>query len=60
MRKVFLNFIASVIITIFVFFLVIFFVHISDSTNIMVSVGITVSLQISFLTAVLLAKNKKK
>ena len=36
--------------------LVIFFVHISDSTNIMVSVGITVSLQISFLTAVWLSK----
>jgi len=59
MKKLILNSIASIIVSFIVFFIILFFIHVSDTNGVILSMAITISLQLSLVTALLIAKHKK-
>lgn len=59
MKRIILNFIASIVISIIVFFIVLFFADVPDTDRVILSMAITISLQLSLITALLLSKHKK-
>ncbi|MBB6024056.1 putative Tic20 family protein [Paenibacillus sp. JGP012] len=59
MKKNLFNFIASVIISLIVCFLLLYLAPVPDTDRVIVSIAITISLQLSFITAALLSKHKK-
>lgn len=59
MKRIILNFIASIVISLIVFFIVLFFAEIQDTNHVILSMAITISLQLSLITALLLSKHKK-
>lgn len=59
MKRIILNFIASIVISFIVFFIVLFFADVPDTDRVILSMAITISLQLSLITALLLSKHKK-
>lgn len=59
MKKNLFNFLASVVISFVICFLSLYLAAVPDTDRVIVSIGITISLQLSFITAVLLSKHKK-
>lgn len=58
MKSTMLNFIASIIVSFIVFFFILFLVAVPDTDRVILSIAITISLQLSLLTAIFLSKQK--
>ncbi|WP_339240437.1 hypothetical protein MKX40_07210 [Paenibacillus sp. FSL R5-0517] len=59
MKQIILNFLASIVISFIVFFIVLFFDDVPDTDRVILAMAITISLQLSLITALLLSKHKK-
>lgn len=59
MKQIILNFLASIAISFIVFFIILFFADVPDTNRVILSMVITISLQLSLITALLLSKHKK-
>ncbi|MEK4661606.1 hypothetical protein [Paenibacillus sp. M2] len=59
MKGIIANFIASIVVSFIVFFIVLFFDDVPDTDRVLLAMAITISLQLSLITALLLSKHKK-